>query len=51
MAYSPKHDIAVALMSNGTGGLSFLSEVLGPLIGDIKPAAVWWGYEEASSAE
>jgi CubicO group peptidase (beta-lactamase class C family) len=51
MAYSPKHDIAVALMSNGTGGLSFLSEVLGPLIGNIKPAAVWWGYEEASPAE
>ena len=47
-AYSPDRDVAVALMSNGLAGLSFLSEILDPLVGEITPAAVWWGYEEAS---
>ncbi len=45
IAYSPDNEVAVAVMSNGTKGLSFLSEILDPLVGDITPAAVWWGYE------
>lgn len=47
LAYSPDRDVAVAVMSNGINGLSFLSEILDPLIDDITPAAVWWGYEDA----
>jgi CubicO group peptidase (beta-lactamase class C family) len=46
LAYAPGRDVAVALMANGIHGLGFLSEVLEPLVGEITPAAVWWGYEE-----
>jgi len=45
LAYSAERGIGVALMTNGVGGLTLLSEVLDPLLGDITPAAVWWGYE------
>jgi hypothetical protein len=50
-AYSPDRDVAVALMSNGIGGLSFLNEILEPFVGDVTPAAVWWGYERAPTDE
>ena len=48
MAFAPQRDIGVALMTNGTGGLSFLSNIFDPLVGEITPAAVWWGYEAES---
>ena len=44
-AYSRERDLGVALMTNGSDGLSFLSEIFNPIIGDISPVAVWWGYE------
>jgi CubicO group peptidase (beta-lactamase class C family) len=46
LVYSPDTGVAVALMSNGSRGLSFLSVILEPLVGEITPAVVWWGYEE-----
>lgn len=48
-AYAPDRDVAVAVMANGVNGLGFLSEILEPLIGEITPAAVWWGYEADGS--
>ncbi len=41
-------DIGVALMTNGAGGLSFLSDAFDPLVGQITPAAVWWAYQAES---
>lgn len=48
-AYSRDREVGVALMANGAAGLSFLSDVFDPLVGDIAPAAVWWGYEAEPS--
>ncbi len=44
-AYSPSRETGVAVMTNSASGLSFISEIFEPLLGSIKPAAVWWGYE------
>jgi len=44
-AYSPARNIGAAVMTNGANGLSFLSEIFTPFVGDIRPASVWWGYE------
>ena len=44
-AYSPKRNIGAAVMTNGANGLSFLSEIFTPFVGNIRPASVWWGYE------
>ena len=44
-AFSGDRQTGVALMTNGAGGLSFMSEIFNPFIGNITPAAVWWAYE------
>ena len=45
LAYSAARDTGVAVMANGAAGLSFLPEIFNALVGDITPAAIWWGYE------
>ena len=47
-AYSPDREVGVALMANSAEGLSFVSDIFKPLVGEIKPATVWWGYETQS---
>lgn len=50
-AYSDARKAGVALMANGAAGLSFLPEIFNPFIGDMTPAAVWWGYEVVGEGE
>ncbi|MBO6796957.1 serine hydrolase [Maricaulis sp.] len=51
LAYSPATDTSVAVMTNGYSGLSFISELLEPLVGNARPASVWWGYEADVAVE
>ena len=43
--FSPEQDIAVAMMTKGANGLSLLPHLFNLIIGDIKPTAFQWGYE------